>query len=144
VQKAGRLEQLVQGITAVENAFSAVKSGALALGQAIVPVGSAIVAALSFAAKQAIQTAEAINKISAEAMNLGLTVEQFDQLRLGLERAGLSSQAISSGIARLKGELIERAIGCLRRKRLCDEIPHLENVGIVRRSGRFEPPIGAL
>ena len=41
--------------------------------------------------KQTIGFAEAINKASAEAIKLGLGIEKFDQLRLGLEKAGISA-----------------------------------------------------
>ena len=87
VQKAGRLESLVQGIATAETALKA-------LAVAAVPVGLAIAAAMQAAAKATIAFADQVNKINDQAIKLGAGVEQVDQFRAALEKAGVSAQSI--------------------------------------------------
>jgi hypothetical protein len=121
VQSAGRLETLVAGIAAVENGFAAAGRAALVLGVTAIP---AIAAAVVVATKATIGFAEAINKASTEAIGLGLSIEKFDQLRSGLQQAGIGAQAITTGIAKLKGELDKVEV-----KRISAELDALQKRG---------------
>lgn len=100
VKQAGRLESLVQGISNVETAFSALAANA-------VPIIGTIVAGFVKATQLALAWADAVNKVSTEAMKLGVPIEQLDKLRQGFERAGISSEAISDGLRKVKAGLDE-------------------------------------
>jgi hypothetical protein len=91
VKQASWLESIVKGVETVENAF-------LAVGRVAAPIVTAIAGAFLAAAENAIAFAGEINKINTEATELKLTIDQFDQLRKGMEQAGLSAGAVSSGI----------------------------------------------
>jgi hypothetical protein len=95
VQSAGRLETLVQGITSVETAFSA-------LAAAAPIVGAALVGAFALAAKAAFAFADAVNKVSDQATQLGVSIEKVDQFRFALEQAGISAQGINTALAQAK------------------------------------------
>jgi len=95
VQQAGRLETLVQGITSVETAFSA-------LAAAAPIVGVALVGAFAAATKMAFAFSDAVNKVSDEAAKLGVSIEKVDQFRRALEQAGISAQGISTALAQAK------------------------------------------
>jgi hypothetical protein len=95
VQSAGRLETLVQGISSVETAFSA-------LAAAAPVVGAALVAAFALAAKAAFAFADAVNKVSDQATQLGVSIEKVDQFRFALEQAGISAQGINTALAQAK------------------------------------------
>lgn len=87
VKSAGRLEMLVQGITAVE-------TGLAALAIAAVPIGAAIVTAFTAAAKATIAFAGEVNKVNDQAIKLGEPIEKVDQFRAGLEQAGVSAKSV--------------------------------------------------
>jgi hypothetical protein len=95
VQSAGRLETLVQGITSVETAFSA-------LAAAAPVIGAVLVGAFALATKAAFAFSEAVNKVSDEAAKLGVSIEKVDQFRRALEQAGISTQGISAALAQVK------------------------------------------
>jgi len=94
VKQAGRLEGLVQGVASVEAAFTALAANA-------VPIIGVIAAGLYKAAKLALEWADAVNKVSTEAIKLGSTVEQVSKLRAALGKAGISSEAISDGLQKI-------------------------------------------
>jgi hypothetical protein len=98
LREAGKLESVVAFVQKLQDAFSAI-------GRVAGPAIAAITAALGSVVISTFKFADAIGKVSAEAMKLELTIEQFDRLRLGLEKAGISANAIADGIKHLKGEL---------------------------------------
>jgi hypothetical protein len=95
VASASKLETLVQGITSVETAFSA-------LAKAAPIIGAVIVAAFAAATKAASAFADAVNKVSDEATKLGVSIEKVDQFRAALEQAGISAQGISTALTQAK------------------------------------------
>jgi hypothetical protein len=97
VQSAKNLETLVQGITSVETGLSA-------LAAAAPIVGTAIVAAFALATKAVFAFSDAVNKVSDEAAKLGVSIENVDQFRRGLEQAGISAQGISAALAQVKSD----------------------------------------
>jgi hypothetical protein len=103
VQTATRLETVVQGVAKVENAFAA-------LGRAALAFGPAIVGGMLLAAKEIASFSAEITKANAEAVKLGLSITQFDKLRLSLEGAGISAQGISAGLEGVKSELDKLAL----------------------------------
>jgi hypothetical protein len=94
VKSAGRLETLVQGIATAETALKA-------LAIAAVPVGAAIAAAMVAATKATISFAASISKVAAEARKMGVSIEQFDKMRLAFEGAGVSAQDVTGIMQRL-------------------------------------------
>jgi hypothetical protein len=98
VQSAGRLETLVEGITAVETGF-------VALGRAAGPVIGTLIAAAGAIAKAWLGIAKSINEVDAAAAKLGVSFQQFDKLRQGFLQAGISSEAVTSGLQKLKSQL---------------------------------------
>jgi hypothetical protein len=95
VQSAGRLETLVQGINSVETAFSA-------LAAAAPVIGTVIAAAFTAATVAAVAFANAVNKISDQATNLGTSIQKVDQFRASLEQAGISAEGINTILAQAK------------------------------------------
>jgi hypothetical protein len=98
VASARWLEGIVQGVATVETAL-------LSLAKAAGVIGLVVSAVFAKMIKPTLAFAEAISKADQEAIKLGLSIEQFDRLRGGLEQAGLSAKAIGEGIATLKAEL---------------------------------------
>jgi hypothetical protein len=108
VKSAGRLESLVQGVASVESAFTALAANA-------VPIIGTIAAGFVKATQMALAWADAVNKASTEAMKLGVGVEQLDKLRQGFERAGISSEAISDGLRKVKAGLDQLDVDRVKR-----------------------------
>ena len=103
VANASRMESVVIGIQSVENAFGKVVQTASSVVGAF--KGAAIIGMLTQVVRSVLATADAITDVNTQAQKLGLTIEQFDQLRIGFEKAGISAKAIGDGIAHFKGEL---------------------------------------
>jgi hypothetical protein len=108
VAAAGKLETLVQGITSVETAFSA-------LARAAPLIGTVIVAAFAAATKMAFAFADAVNKVSDEATQLGVSIEKVDQFRSALEQAGISANAIGTALAQAKAHADEFKLDQVKR-----------------------------
>jgi hypothetical protein len=105
VKRAGDLESVVRGVQSVEAAFATLGRVALAalgpIAIAITAIGSAATATVA----STVAFAESINKMTAEAQNLGLTLETFKELHESLTGTGLSGKEASAGIAFLQGNL---------------------------------------
>jgi hypothetical protein len=105
VKQAGRLETLVGGIHNVMSAFASLTGAVTLFARAIAPIAIVGVGVFNTIAGSALEAAEAINKVSASAIKLGVGVEQLDRLRLGFEAAGLSAQGVTSAIETFAGVL---------------------------------------
>ena len=95
VAKAANLERLVVGVQSVENAF-------VALGRAAGPVGLAIAAGLAAATKATLAFAETVQKASADATKLGLSLQGLKSLQETMLRLGVSAQAAAEGFGKFQ------------------------------------------
>jgi hypothetical protein len=102
VQSAKNLETLVQGITSVEN-------GLLAVARAAPLIGTAVVGAMTAAAKATVAFATEINKTSDQAVKLGLSFEGLKSLQKDFEKLGVSGQAAADGFRKFQQELQKAA-----------------------------------
>ena len=102
-----KLEKLAMVVASVEGAFIKLGISVRALLVALGPLGviAVLVSGLVALANSALQAAAAISKIDAQAIKLGLTIEQFSKLREAFGRAGISADAFSAGLERLKSEI---------------------------------------
>jgi len=98
VQSASRFERVVQGVQAVENAFTSAGEAALALARVAGPVGVAIAAAATLAAKAMNAYTESLDKAAIAAAKLGVSLENAARMRADLAQLGLSSDAITTAL----------------------------------------------
>jgi hypothetical protein len=116
VTKAGQLEVLAGGIKKVENAFDTLGTAVERVGTRMTralgplgivarsfgPAGIAIGALGGAFLKFGHDAANSINQVDAAAAKLGVSFQQFDKLRAGFEQAGISSEAMTDGLQKLK------------------------------------------
>jgi hypothetical protein len=112
VQHAMLLETVVGVVAKVEGGFASAGAAAIAFGRVFGPIGVAAATAGVAVVKSVTAMAEAIRKVDAEAIKLGLSIKQFEQLRQGMQAAGLGAKAVESGMsaigkAREQAKLIE-------------------------------------
>ena len=113
-------EQIIQGVKQVEGAFESLGNaatkmaarvtkslGVFVLARSLGPVGIAAGAAGALLLKFGNDAANALEGLTTEAAKLDLTAQQFDKLRQSLTQAGVSSDAIGPGLAKLKEALGE-------------------------------------
>jgi len=98
VAGATRIERLVGIVQKLETGFAALGGGIAGVARALGPVGIAAAAAFGAIVKGAINAAEAINKIDTAAINAGMSVQNFDRLRQGFERAGVSANGVAQAM----------------------------------------------
>jgi hypothetical protein len=112
-------EQVVQGVKKVEGAFESLgtavtrmatrmtKSLGLfgVLARSFGPVGIAAGVAAGAIIKFGNDAAKSLSELTAEGAKLDLTAQQFDKLQKVLGQAGISTDAIAPGLAKLKESL---------------------------------------
>jgi hypothetical protein len=101
VEKAAMFEKLAQGIQVAETALKAL---GIAAGVSLGGIGAAIIALIP----KTIEWAKSIEEMNAQATKMGTTVQQFDALRQGLERAGVSAKDAATAMEKI-GQASEKA-----------------------------------
>jgi hypothetical protein len=129
VSKAADFEKLVDGLQAAEAAFTRFGAAITAFGSRFQSVGFIVAAFAAGFVKGALGVSKSIEEIVGQAAKLGLTVNQFDQLRLGFEQAGISSKAVGDGLQQLQG--VMEKLNLERVKKAFDDLQV-----IIQSSGR--------
>lgn len=101
VASATRMERLVTGIQAVENAFSSVATAAASIGRALGPVGAIAVLVGTKIVTSMNEAAAATNKLTVAAAKAGLSIQEFDKIRAALEKGGIAPKGIEDAIQKI-------------------------------------------
>jgi len=101
----------LEGADDIDRQLEIIRNGFASLGQMAVPVAVAITAALVAATKATISFAQEITKLSEQAMKLGQSIEQFDRMRMALEKAGVSAQNVTGVIQKLAAAAEKAELG---------------------------------
>ena len=108
VASASNWERVVGAVASVEKGFAGLASAAAGLAKALGPIGVVAGTVGVGIVKVMSEAAEAINKVDAAAIKAGSSIEQFDRLRQGFEKAGLSASQVASGMTAI-GRAAEQA-----------------------------------
>ena len=113
VSTAVKFENLVQGVQSVEAGFAAMGRAAVAVAPAIAGIGLVAAGAFVAAQRSTIAFAQSIQKISAEAIKLGVSFQDFDAVR---QRLDVDQRRLALGMAVAEHAVLWPLIAVVDRK----------------------------
>jgi hypothetical protein len=101
VQSATRMERIVGAVASVEKGFSGLVSAATGFARALGPIGVVAGTVGAGIVKVMSEAAGAINKVDTAAIQAGVSIEKFSELKNSFDAAGLSAGAVAEGIQKI-------------------------------------------